>query len=159
MFLDHGSLHFEDPNMDLSRNRGGISRGDRADTGDLEARPTEGVGPEGSGVPGGDGGATGHPTANPDALPGGPAYSSTGIAEISGDTDLEDLTIHGASDPDLGLTDIGDVPPDDWAADTGPTRSEDASPHGVDRELVDEDRTPSGRRVDLSGDPKRKRSK
>ncbi len=39
------------------------------------------------------------------------------------DSDLEGLTVMDADDPDLGLTDIGDIPPDDWAADTGPTRS------------------------------------
>jgi hypothetical protein len=31
-----------------------------------------------------------------------------------------------ATDGRLGLTDIGDVPPDDWAADTGPTKNPDA---------------------------------
>ncbi len=36
---------------------------------------------------------------------------------------LEDLTVMDADDPDLGLTDIGDVPPDDWAAATGPTHT------------------------------------
>lgn len=36
---------------------------------------------------------------------------------------LDELTVMDADDPDLGLTDIGDVPAEDWAADTGPTRS------------------------------------
>jgi hypothetical protein len=39
------------------------------------------------------------------------------------DGELGDLTVMDADDPDLGLTDIGDVPPDDWAANTGPTRT------------------------------------
>ena len=143
--------------MNNGPNDGGIRRGDRADTGDLEARPNEGVGPDGSGVPGGDGGATGHPTANPDALAAGDTYTSTGIAELSGDSDLEDLTIHAASDPDLGLTNVGDVPPDDWAADTGPTRTGEASSHGVDRRLVDTDRDAGGRRIDLSSPKPKKR--
>lgn len=105
--------------MDLSRNRGGITGGDRADTGDLEARPTEG--------------------AEPDDLEARPD-----------ENDLEDLTIHGASDPDLGLTDIGDIPPDDWAADTGATHSGEESSHAVDEDLVEADRTPSGRKIDLT---------
>lgn len=110
--------------MDLSRNRGGISGGDREETGDLEALPTAGA--------------------------------DTPDAPIEGDSDLEDLTIHGASDPDLGLTGIDDVPAEDWAADTGPTRTGESSSHGVDRGLVDQDRTPSGRRIDLSSPPKKK---
>jgi hypothetical protein len=45
--------------------------------------------------------------------------------EEAGPTDgaLDDLTVLDADDPSLGLTDIGDVPPEDWAADTGPTHS------------------------------------
>ncbi len=140
--------------MDLSRSHGGISGGDRADTGDLEARPNDGVGPGGSGVEGGDGGAEGHPTASADALAGGPTDGSLGIAELSVDSDLDDLTIHDATDPDLGLTGIGDVPAQDWAADTGPTRTGEASAHGVDRELADKDRGLGGTRIDLSSKPK-----
>ncbi len=105
--------------MDLSRNRGGITGGDRADTGDLEARPTEGADPN-------------------------------DLEPRQDENDLEDLTIHGASDPDLGLTDIGDVPPDDWAADTGPSHSGEESSHGVDRDLVDGDKGVGGRRIDLT---------
>ncbi len=142
--------------MDLDRNKGGIRRGDRADTGDLEAQPTEGVGPGGSGVPDGRGGSTGNVTASPDALASGPTGSSTGIAEIGGDGGLEDLTVHDATDPDLGLTDIGDVPPDDWAANTGPTRTGEAAAHGVDRRLVDMDRKPDGTRINLSSGPQKK---
>jgi hypothetical protein len=37
--------------------------------------------------------------------------------------DLGDLTILEADDPTLGLTNIGGKPGEDWAADTGPTRS------------------------------------
>lgn len=110
--------------MDLSRNKGGIQRGDSEETGDLEARPTDGVGP----------------------------------TELNGDSDLEDLTIHGASDPDLGLTDIGDIPADDWAADTGPTRTGESSSHAVDAQLADNDRDPSGRTIDLQP-AKRKKKK
>ncbi len=136
--------------MDLSRNRGGISGGDRSETGDLEARPNEGTGPGGSGVRGGDGGASGNPTASTDALSDASTDDTMGVAELSGDSDLEDLTIHNADDPDLGLTDIGNIPAEDWAANTGPTRSGEAASHGVDRELVDNDRMPGGRRVDMT---------
>ena len=36
---------------------------------------------------------------------------------------LAGLTIHDAEDPDLGITNIGDVPAQDWAADTGETKN------------------------------------
>jgi hypothetical protein len=47
-----------------------------------------------------------------------------------GDGDIEGLTIVNANDPGLGLTDIGKIPADDWAADTGPTQNA-AAVHGV----------------------------
>ena len=99
--------------MRSTNNQGGIQRGDREETGDLEARPTE-------------------------------------KAPEAGRDDLDDLSVHGASDPDLGLTDVGDVPPDDWAANTGPTRSNEESSHGVDTRLVDDDKGVGGRRIDLT---------
>ena len=133
--------------MNLGRNQGGIRRGDRADTGDLEARPTEGVGPGGSGVPGGEEDATGHPTANPDALGGESNYTSAGVAELGGNGDLEDLTIHEATDPELGLTDVGEIPAQDWAADSGPTRSGEGGSHGVDRRLAERDVAPDGHKI------------
>ena len=40
-----------------------------------------------------------------------------------GDPDLEGLTVMDEEDPDLGLTNIGEIGPDDWAADTGPTHT------------------------------------
>ena len=43
--------------------------------------------------------------------------------ESLGQDDLDVLTVTDADDPNLGLTDIGGVPADDWAANTGPTRS------------------------------------
>ncbi|MBV8819155.1 MAG: hypothetical protein JO022_12410 [Acidobacteriaceae bacterium] len=130
-------------------NSGGIKRGDRADTGDLEARPTEGVSEAGSGVVGGEDDAIGHPTANPDSLGGTTSFDSSGVASLGGNGDLEDLTILDASDPSLGLTDVGEVPADDWAADTGPTHSGEESSQGVSRELVDEDRDFTGRKIDF----------
>ena len=43
--------------------------------------------------------------------------------ELLGESDLDDLAVLNADDQELGLTDIDAVPPQDWAADTGPTRS------------------------------------
>jgi len=37
--------------------------------------------------------------------------------------ELGELTVMEADDPALGLTNIGEIPPDDWAADTGPAHS------------------------------------
>jgi hypothetical protein len=95
-----------------SSNLGGIKRGDSAETGDLEARSTETADRAGSG-------AGAKVTGDPSAL-----GVSRGMTPLkTGDTDLDDLTVKDASDPDLGLTDIGDASPDDWAADTGPTHT------------------------------------
>ena len=90
-------IHFHDPNDDrvsysCGANDGGVKRGDRAETGDEEARPTAGAEPEDEGA-------------------------------SLGQSDLDDLAILDADDPSLGLTDIAGVPPEDWAANTGPTRS------------------------------------
>lgn len=75
-------------------NDGGIKRGDSAETGDEEARPTAGAEPE---------------------------DETESLNQT--DEDLDALTVLPATDATLGLTDIGGVPADDWAADTGPTRS------------------------------------
>ena len=101
-----------------SSNLGGIKRGDSDETGDLEARPTEKSDRAGSGS-----GAV--VTGDPSAL--GVSRGSTPLD--TGDNELDELTVMEASDPDLGLTDIGEIGPDDWAADTGPTRTgKEASP-------------------------------
>ncbi len=71
-------------------NDGGIKRGDRADTGDEEARPTR-------------------------------TQELEEQEESLGTASIDDLTVHPADDGALGLTDIGSIPPDDWAANTGPT--------------------------------------
>jgi len=105
-------------------NDGGIKRGDRAETGDNEARPTDGTGPGGSGV---YGGGSGFPTADPSSE--GTA-DGTGSARISAEddeplsnSDLDDLEVLPADDGSLGLTDVGNRPAEDWAADTGPTHT------------------------------------
>src|SRR5438270_2885061 len=91
-----------------SANQGGIKRGDSAETGDLAARPTEDVDSAGAGTPF-------KASVDPSAL--GPSRGRTPLD--GGDNDLDDLTVYDASDPTLGLTNIGEIPPDDWAADTG----------------------------------------
>ena len=102
-----------------SANTGGIKRGDSAETGDLEAKPTETVTRAGSGARGGyAGGGEGQVTADPSAL-----GAQRGPVALDPDNILEDLTVKDADDPSLGLTDTEDEPADDWAADTGPTRS------------------------------------
>jgi hypothetical protein len=134
-----------------TRNTGGIKRGDRADTGDNEARPTEGVGRGGSGVRAGDDGPEGVPTANPSSIgaPDAPIdyLGEEEVVEVvdetgnTGDGGISDLTVLPASDPSLGLTDIGEVPPEDWAADTGPTKLPDASGEAATNRLADRSST------------------
>ncbi len=140
-------------NDDVSR------RGDRAGTGKLRARRNEGTGPGGSGVRGGD---SAFPTADGSALAEDVADAGgEGVEEDSNvleDADMGDLTIHGATDPDLGLTDVGDVGPDDWAANTGPTRTGEAEPHGVSNDLARDNVNVDGQRVEFDR-PARKRKK
>ena len=108
-----------------SANAGGIKRGDREDTGDLEVQPTATADRAGSGASGGNSGASGRVTG--DASAGGAGYGET---PFTGDSELDELTVMDAADPALGLTGIGQVEAEDWAADSGPTRSTEAeSPH------------------------------
>jgi hypothetical protein len=109
--------------MCCGANDGGVKRGDRADTGDLEVRHKDGVGPGGSGVRAGA--TSGNPTGDASALVegAGAAHSSADRTGIEATGGIEDLTVFDASDPALGLTNIGGVPPTDWAADTGPEHS------------------------------------
>lgn len=109
-----------------SSNLGGIKRGDSDETGDLEAQPTATSDRGGSGASGGNSGASGRVTG--DASAGG--GEAKGGTPLTGDGALDDLTVKDASDPDLGLTGLDDVPADDWAADTGDTQSTEAkAPH------------------------------
>lgn len=85
-----------DSTLRCGPNDGGIKRGDSAETGDEQAQPNETMARDGYGL---------------DNL--GPGA----------DSDLEDLNILDADDPTLGLTNVGGKPAEDWAADTGPTRS------------------------------------
>jgi hypothetical protein len=110
----------------MGQNDGGIKRGDREDTGDNEARSTEEV-------YGGDS-DTGEVTGDPSALGGGPggAAGSADLEDfqIENTGGIDDLTILDADDPALGLTNVPGHPPEDWAADTGPTRVPEGDPAG-----------------------------
>lgn len=75
-------------------------------------------GPNDGGIKRGDGAATGDEEAGP--TDGAAPEDETDLLHQA---DLDDLTVLDARDPSLGLTDIGDVPAGDWAADTGPTHS------------------------------------
>jgi hypothetical protein len=113
-------------------NGGGIKRGDRADTGDDRAARRDGVGEHGSGAPGGSGGSTGHVTGETDSLAesgGGTSIDSADLLDT--DSDLEDLTVRDASDPSLGLTGTADHPAEDWAADTGPSKTAESESQDV----------------------------
>lgn len=106
----------------LSANRGGIKRGDRADTGDLAARPTETADRSGSGAQGGGGGAEGQVTGDPSAL--GRAEGPTDL-QPDGNI-LDELTVHEATDPEMVLTAVRNRSAEDWAADTGAPESTEA---------------------------------
>lgn len=122
-------------------NDGGIRRGDRADTGDEEARPTQGVTRDGSTDQLG-GNAT--PTADPSSM-GGSSGVTGGSAYIQEDTfrkpsrgarmpsDMDELTIHEATDGVLGLTNVGNEPAEDWSADVGPTVTAEEEDSGAGR--------------------------
>lgn len=80
----------------------------------------------GSGVQALDDGPAGMPTGDPSAGGLGSGGRSGEFVEgigMVGSGGIDDLTILDAEDPTLGLTNIGDVPADDWAADTGPDRA------------------------------------
>lgn len=98
----------------LGPNDSPIHRGDRTDTGDEEARPDE----MGSG--------SAQSTVDPTSFGGTtsirhPESDSFDPADELRDTDGMETML--PTDGRLGLTNIGNKPAEDWAADTGPTRS------------------------------------
>ncbi len=98
--------------LELGPNDGGVHRGDREDTGDNEARPTE----KGSG--------DAHKTIDDTAFGGESSISHPSSNRFDLEEEREDfdgIEIMQADDGRLGLTNFGDVPADDWAADTGDT--------------------------------------
>jgi hypothetical protein len=100
--------------LSVGPNDGGIKRGDRTDTGDDEARPTDNGG-------GGEWIEDADDLGVTNDLPDVPY--ETDVEDLPVSPDLEDATILDAEDPRLGLTNTATVPADDWAADTGPTRT------------------------------------
>jgi hypothetical protein len=100
--------------IQVGPNDSSIHRGDRAETGDDEAQPTEtGSGPA-------------RPTADPTSLGGTTSIPQPSTRDFDADEEIRDnygMEVVEPTDGRLGLTNIGDVPPDDWAADTGPTKS------------------------------------
>lgn len=90
------------PAMRCGPNDGGIKRGDRAGTGDEQARPAKARG-------------AGQPV----------------------DDELEELHETAADDGSLGLTNTEGHPPEDWAADTGPTRTPQESTRKTSKQKDD----------------------
>jgi hypothetical protein len=100
--------------MHLGPNDSPIHRGDRSDTGDEEAHPDE------------TGSGDAQPTADPTAFGGTSSIRHPESDAFNAEDELRDsdgLEAMLPSDGRLGLTNVDDVPADDWAADTGPTRS------------------------------------
>jgi hypothetical protein len=80
-----------------------------------------------AGARGGDDGPAGEPTVDASAGANVPSRPYMDMDEVdgivnSGSGGIDDLNVVSAEDPSLGLTDIGNTGPDDWAANTGPTR-------------------------------------
>lgn len=101
----------------LGPNDGGVQRGDSENSGDNEARPTE----KGTG--------SAHATVDDTAFGGASSihHPSSGHFDLEQERDnLDGIEIMQADDGRLGLTNVGDVPADDWAADTGETAVPDA---------------------------------
>jgi len=104
------------PALIMGPNDSSISRGDREDTGDNEARPTE----KGSGPA--------HPTVDDTAFGGSSSirHPSSGGFDIEQEReDSDGIEIMEATDGRLGLTNVGGVPPDDPAASTGKIKTPD----------------------------------
>ena len=96
-----------------------IHRGDLEDTGDNEARPDEmGSGPA-------------QPTVDPTSFGGTSSirHPTSGRSSIEEEfRDYDGMEVMEPSDGRLGLTNVNDVPADDWAADTGETKAPDVEP-------------------------------
>lgn len=85
---------------------------------DPDDSPTYWCGPNDGGIKRGDSAETG----DEEAAPTEGAEPEDDVESLH-DSDLDDLEVLPSDDPKLGLTDIGGVPADDWAANTGPTHS------------------------------------
>lgn len=102
-------------------NDGGIKPGRHRKQNVVRHKP--GAGRHGSGLPG-DGGANGNVIARTDSLaePIDRDWVDSDDAVVAAE-DMENFHVAGAGDPTLGLTNVPGHPPEDWAADTGPTRT------------------------------------
>jgi hypothetical protein len=101
----------------LGPNDGGIQRGDRDETGDNEARPTE----KGSG--------DAHGIVDRTAFGGESSISHPASSHFDLESERDDfdgIEIMQADDGRLGLTNTDRVLADDWAADSGETAVPDA---------------------------------
>ncbi len=94
----------------------------------LEAQPTEGV-DEGGSLPTNDPGYTAVPNALADVSTHGAGVIGDTGEEFGDESGIAESTVRDASDASLGLTNIGDINPQDWAANTGPTITEEEN-HG-----------------------------
>ena len=105
--------------LQLGPNDSSIQRGDREDTGDNEARPDEiGSGPA-------------HPTVDPASFGATTSirHPSSGRFDLEQElTDSDGIEVMEPSDGRLGLTNVGNEPAGDWAADTGPTKTAESEP-------------------------------
>jgi hypothetical protein len=103
----------------MGPNDSSIQRGDSAETGDNEARPDEiGSGPAQS-------------TVDPTSFGGTTSFrhSSTARFDVEQErADSDGIEVMEATDGRLGLTNVGNVPPDDWAADSGETHTSEGEP-------------------------------
>ncbi len=93
---------------------------DREDTGDNEARPDE----MGSG--------DAQPTVDPTSFGGTSSSRHPSSDRFDPEEELHDvdgMETMLPTDSRLGLTNVGNVPADDWAADTGPTRTAEEEPN------------------------------
>jgi hypothetical protein len=117
----------------------GVALGDSDTRNPKQFRPRRPATRDSSGVQGGDDGPAGQPTADPSAGGMGPGDTYVSPDETDSGTDgIDDLDLNvvDADDPNLGLTNRGKVGPDDWAADTGPTRDAES---GLQPLATDED--------------------
>ncbi len=107
--------------------------------------------PAGSGERSGDDGPAGMPTGDPSAggLGSRTAATPTDAQQVVYATrDNDDLHVTSSKDPRLGLTNRGQKPAEDWAANTGPARNPD---RGVETTDIADDSSTLSR-------PKRRKS-
>jgi len=101
-----------------------VALGDSETRAPSQSHPPRSVTRSSSSVQGGDGGPAGQPTVDPSAGGMPPGETDVNPDEVNiGEDDIDNLNVVDADDPRLGLTNHGKVGPDDWAANTGPTRN------------------------------------